>query len=77
MPKGEKFIVSVYLDDGRVFEYDVESAEKVREHAHAIVDSGYRHCTKEGLFEHYPSRRILKVKSKGISTSYPDRVRGT
>jgi len=69
--------ISVYLDDGRVFEYDVESAEKVREHAAAIIKDGYRHCTEDGVFEHYGPHRVLKVKSKGIDTSYPDRVRGT
>jgi hypothetical protein len=69
-------MISVYLDDGRVFEYDVSSSSSVREHAAAIVKDGYRHCVN-GLFEHYPPHRILKVKSTGIETSYPDRVRGT
>lgn len=71
------FWIQVYLDDGRVFEYTVESQEKVREHASAIVLGGYRHCTREGLFEHYPPHRILKVKSRGIHTMYPDQIRGT
>lgn len=70
------FPVRVYLDDGRVFKYDVESAEKVREHASAIVAGGYRH--NDGIaFEHYPPHRILKVKSYGIPTNYPDTVEGT
>ena len=73
----DKFTVSVYLDDGRVFEYDVDSAEKVREHSAAIILGGYRHCTKDGIFEHYGPQRVLKVKSNGINTMYPDRVRGT
>lgn len=71
------FCVAIYLDDGRVFEYDVPSAEKVREHSAAIIKDGYRHCDSDGLYEHYPPHRILKVKSSGIDTSYPDRVRGT
>lgn len=72
----EKFTISVYIDDGRIFDYDVPSEEKVREHAAAIVAGGYRHCDG-ATFEHYPAHRILKVKSSGISTQYPDRVRGT
>ena len=68
--------IEVYLDDDRVFSYEVENEEKVREHASAIIVGGYRHNDGK-LFEHYPSRRILKVKSSGISTSYPDKVRGT
>ena len=70
------FTISVYLDDGRVFEYDVPSEEKVREHATAIVIGGYRHCDNT-VFEHYPPHRILKVKSRHVSTMYPDRIRGT
>lgn len=71
-----KYLVSVYLDDGRVFEYEVANAEKVREHASAIVNTGYRH--NDGVvFEHYPPHRILKVKSTKIPTMYPDITRGT
>lgn len=70
--------VAVYLDDGNVFEYGVDSPDKAREHTHAIVSTGYRHTT-DGCLEHYPPHRIAKVKAKGegIATSYPDRVRGT
>ena len=68
--------ISVYIDDGRVFEYDVASAEKVREHAAAIIKDGYRHNDGD-TFEHYPPWRILKVKSANVPTMYPDRVRGT
>ena len=70
--------ISVYIDDGRVFDYEVASPDKAREHTHAIVTTGYRHCQK-GLLEHYPPRRITKVKAagKGIDTTYPDKVRGT
>ncbi len=68
--------IEVYLDDGRVFSYDVANELKVREHASAIVATGYRHCDSE-VFEHYPPHRILKVKSTGISTKYPDSGTGT
>lgn len=70
--------ISVYLDDGRVYEYDVASAEKAREHAAAIVRDGYRH--NDGTtFEHYPAHRIVKVKASGgeVPTKYLDRVTGT
>jgi len=69
--------VNVYLDDGRVFSYTVSSAEKAREHSHAIIMTGYRHATEE-YFEHYGPHRILKVKVTGkVDTQYPDEVRGT
>lgn len=74
--KSRSWIIEVYLDDGRVFSYSVGSADKVREHAAAIVNGGYRHNDGK-IFEHYPSHRILKVKSSMIPTMYPDFVRGT
>lgn len=76
MEKKEKFKIQVYLDDGRIFFYHVDSAEKVREHTSAIIATGYRHNDGE-VFEHYPPHRISKVKSKGIPTNYPDQVEGT
>jgi len=71
--------VSTYLDDGRVFEYEADGPDKAREHSHAIVTGGYRHVDEDlGVMEHYPPHRILKVKvAGGLTTSYPDRVRGT
>ena len=72
----KKFKISVYLDDGRVFYYEVESAAKVREHTSAIIATGYRHNDGK-VFEHYPPHRILKVKSNDIPTNYPDNVEGT
>jgi len=69
--------VMVYLDDGRVFEYDVADAAKAREHSAAIVGGGYRHNDGE-TFEHYPPWRILKVKVIGeVPTLYTDCTRGT
>ena len=68
--------ISIYLDDGRIFEYQVSNESKVREHSAAIIKDGYRHNDGE-VFEHYPPHRILKVKSIGISTNYPDTTKGT
>lgn len=71
--------VSVYIDDGRVFEYDVSDGLKGREHASAIVKTGYRH-TPEGTndLEWYPPYRIVKVKIPGGGESaYKDKVRAT
>lgn len=70
------FQVNVYIDDGRVFTYEVDSPGKVREHASAIVMTGYRH-NDGAVFEHYPPHRILKVKSSGIPTKYKDTEGGT
>jgi hypothetical protein len=74
--KESQYIIQVYLDDGRVFEYAVSSPEKVREHISAIIKGGYRH--NDGtIFKHYPPHRILKVKSSNIPTLYKDKSRGT
>ena len=71
------FTICVYIDDGRIFSYEVETEDKVREHSSAIVDRGYRHNDGKE-FEHYPPHRILKVKCKqSIKTNYPDKTNGT
>ena len=73
----DKITIRVYLDDGRVYEYEVEGADKAREHAAAIVMGGYRH-NDGNTFEHYPPHRVLKVKAVAkIPTLYPDRSSGT
>jgi hypothetical protein len=71
-------IIEVYLDDGRVYSYNVTGADKAREHAAAIVKDGYRH-NNGTVFEHYPPHRVLKVKVTGgeIDTKYPDTASGT
>jgi len=77
--------VEVYLDDGRVFHYDLSNpdldmlAAKAREHCSAIIATGYRHNDGNGEFEHYPAHRISKTKVANfvIPTKYPDKVRGT
>lgn len=69
------FTIHVYMDDGRVYKYTVESADKAREHSDAIVRHGYRHNPKGGqIFEAYGPHRVLKVKVTGgkIPTRYPD-----
>jgi len=72
----DKRIIYVYIDDGRIFEYAVESEWKVREHSDAIIKGGYRH--NDGIvFEHYPPHRIVKIKSYNISTNYQDITKGT
>ncbi len=71
------FTIKVYLDDGRIFEYDVNSEASVREHSAAIAKGGYRH-NDGSTFEHYPPHRILKIKCEGdVYTSYQDRQSGT
>jgi len=75
MNTGE-FTIRVYLDDGRIFKYNVQSAEKVREHTSAIIATGYRHNDGK-VFEHYPPHRISKVKCNNIPTNYPDETEGT
>lgn len=58
--------VSVYLDSGIVFEYDVDSAAKGREHASAIIKTGYRHTLQDSEdLEWFPPHRIDKVKVTG------------
>lgn len=70
--------IKVYIDDGRVFEYEVPSAEKAREHAGAILAGGYRHNDGETICEYYPVHRIQKVKIEGkVPTLYPDTATGT
>lgn len=74
--------IQVYLDDGRVFKYEVANENKAREHAAAIIATGYRHNPAdpegEDYFECYPPHRIMKVKVIGkVQTSYHDTVSGT
>lgn len=76
--KKKKTTVSVYLDDGRVFEYEVANPMKGREHAAKIIVGGYRHTEGNDL-EWYPPHRIDKVKIIGTceSSLYVDRTRAT
>jgi hypothetical protein len=78
------FDISVYLDDGRVYTYEVTSMASAREHSAAIVAGGYRSVQEDqpNVLTHYPPHRIVKVKVTGkngasIPTSYYDRASGT
>lgn len=79
MNKENIFQIKIYLDNGIVFEYAVDSAKSAREHSDAIIKGGYRHNDGNGLFEHYPPHRINKIKVTGgvIPTKYVDEVSGT
>lgn len=72
--------ISVYMDTGVVYEYQVAEPSKGREHAAAIIKTGYRH-TPEGSndLEWFPPNRIEKVKviGGGKSSSYKDHARAT
>lgn len=72
--------VSVYLDSGVVYFYSVSDRIKGREHAAAIIRTGYRH-TPEGSddLEWFPPHRIVKVKvvGGGALSVYKDQVRPT
>jgi len=80
-PEPEKIVISVYVDDGNVFDYDVLTVQTAREHVSAIIATGYRHtCLKTpDVLVHFPPHRIVKVKmtGPGITTNYHDRPRGT
>jgi hypothetical protein len=71
--------VSVYIDNGLVFEYDVIDESKGREHAHAIITTGYRHTDRNGDLEWFPPHRILKIKVENgaESSKYLDTTRAT
>ncbi len=55
--------VNVYLQDGRVFTYEVEDSVKAREHAHRIINYGWRNAVN-GTMEYYPVHQVLKVTFK-------------
>lgn len=78
MTETTKTTIQIYMDDGRVFEYDTNSPSKGREHAAKIIATGYRHTEGDDL-EWYPPHRIDKVKVAGAceSTQYRDRTRAT
>jgi hypothetical protein len=71
--------IHVYLDDGRVFTYEVDTDSQAREHADAIIKYGYRHTSNvTHTMEVYPAHRIVKIKCVGgMSTYYPGIVSGT
>ena len=75
---GNTIKVEVYLDNGIVYEYEVSDAIKGREHAAAIIATGYRHSDGDNL-EWFPPHRIVKVKvtDGAESTRYRDNARAT
>lgn len=52
--------INVYLQDGRVFSYDVVDSVKAREHAHRIITLGWRNVAN-GMMEYYPVHQVVKV----------------
>ena len=72
--------VSVFMDSGVVFEYDVSTPMKGREHAHSIITGGYR-ANVDGTndLEWFPPHRILKVRVSGgaVGSKYSDKKRAT
>jgi hypothetical protein len=74
--------ILVYIDTGNVFEYEVPTEAKGREHAAAIVATGYRsvNVEDETTMTWYPPHRITKVVLKlqhASSTKYFDTVSST
>jgi len=71
--------IMVYLDSGVVCEYNVVNAIKGREHAAAIIKTGYRSTTDSGDLEWFPPHRIDKVVVSGgaESSKYRDSKRST
>ena len=72
--------ISVYVDTGVVYDYDVATPAKGREHAHSIVMTGYRHTPQDSDdLEWFPPHRIVKVKVSGAgeTTAYKDTARAT
>jgi hypothetical protein len=77
MPK-----ISVYIDTGNVYEYEVVSEASAREHADAIIKTGYRSVQTDELtiLTWWPPHRIAKVKvalDGPSATAYTDTPRAT
>jgi hypothetical protein len=66
----DKVKVQVYTTDGNIYEYEVESEEKARDHMDKIVESGYRRKENENTLVWYPPQYILKVKAKPFKGGY-------
>lgn len=77
MPK-----ISIYIDTGNVLEYEVATEASAREHADAIIKTGYRSVQTDDplTLTWWPPHRIAKVKIKldeASATAYTDTVRAT
>lgn len=53
-------IMQIYLQDGRIFFYKVANEIKAREHAHRIINYGWRNIEEDRMC-YYPIHQILKV----------------
>lgn len=78
--------LQVYLDTGNVHEYEVADEAKAREHAAAVIATGYRSVSIEDarsrtpVLTWYPPHRIVKVVARldaPSSTKYFDTVLST
>ena len=69
--------IQVYLKSGVVYEYEVASSTKAREHCYKIMKEGYRH--NDGVeFVWFKPHWIDKIRiSPAPSTNYPDKESGT
>jgi hypothetical protein len=61
----KKIKVQVYMYSNRVFEYDVSSLGKAREHAKRIVIEGFIADEEDGTV-YYPVHQVFKVKIVGM-----------
>jgi hypothetical protein len=74
--------LSVYIDTGNVFEYSVATEAAAREHADAIIKTGYRSAQADAphVLTWWPPHRIAKVKIEldaPSNTVYFDTSRAT
>lgn len=66
--------ISVYLVNGNVYNYDVDSSLIAQSHAADIISKGYKACNnKSGILEYHPPHRIAKIKltNKDIKIAHP------
>lgn len=68
----------IYFHDGRVFEYNVDSAVRARAHMDKIWKYGFR-STADGDLTWYGPHYIDRIRYVGsdAASNYPDTVRGT
>lgn len=66
--------ITIYMQDGRTFSYEVVDAVKAREHAHRITNFGWRNIEND-IMTYYPIHQVLKVtfpmpKKDKLATEY-------
>ena len=70
----DKIEIKVYMEDGRRFSYFVIDASKAREHAHRIINYGWRTTENDNLV-YYPVHQVNKVvvigRAKDAYVEYP------